>query len=497
MRWVILLIGITGLELLAQPQPTVQAQTYLLAQKKRIAQKVLQQVGATYGFTLLQLPKLVVYARNKDKRKKNNHVARLELAPNTFQQATESLQRSRILIDEELIDICQAVDSSGSALAFVLSHEMAHFYRQHDTFRGFAEKTSSNKPAISNNLSLQQEQEADETGLLFAYLAGYDSGPVLNKVLDGIYAYYGISDPAPGYPNKADRQRRTDLHTPEFRDYGYLFAIGHMLYCREEFAEAARCFERVYTRYPLRESYLNFGTCRLQEVFRRRKKTTLNYFALPFEVDPRNRLLRLNERAEDTPLPVADLLAEADEAFRQAIAINKHYRIAYLHQAIGELLAEPTNPYGAMSTLQKLRVQTGPTLPPNAYLIEAIAQQSLGNRSQANKSFQTAVDRHAYQIPYNKKVFDAISRGTTHTLQRPWLGLRTERPDLTILGCQAGTSRLVEVDAVPATIRWMDSLLIEMREPEPFIVARYGQVGSVIYLEVDLRPQTLFFRFKR
>lgn len=456
------------------------AQTTVPAWKVTFANQVLREVGAAYGFGLLELPKLVIFPV---RGKTNNRIAKLELVLPSAKGPADNLDRSRLLMDEDLFDVCREADkNSGAALAFVLAHEMAHFYLRHATFRNFA---GQKQATVAEAESSQQEGEADQKGLLFAYLAGYDPEPVLDALFDKLYGRYNLADRLPGYPAKTARQQATKRSAPEFRTYGYLFAVGHALYCRETFAEAARCFEYVYTRYPLKEAYNNFGVCRLQEVLRLKKKTPMSYFALPFEVDPRNRLLRLSERGNATDGAVTPLLDEASAAFRQAIAMDKIYQPAYLNGAIAGLLAD--NPYLALGVLDELMQQPGQVLPPNGYLIRGMAHCALGDWAQAESGISLAVARKAYQAAYNGRIFRAIRQGVVTTMRQPWQRLQQQSPKPAAMGCQSGGMLLQEVEAAPARFAFTTQL-IEQTNPRPFIVVDYGQMGAETYFRVKLEP---------
>ncbi|RYC70051.1 hypothetical protein EQG79_09275 [Spirosoma sordidisoli] len=474
----------------AQP---VLAQPVTLSDKKATANQVLEQIGAAYGYSVLELPKLVMHARNKN----NRRIAYLEMIALRQQQSATRMDRSRLFMDEELFDICMALDierarRKGTTLSFVLSHEIAHFYHRHNTYRSFADL---NIGVMPETLSRQQESQADQTGLLFAYLAGYNPEPMLDALFDAIYTHYRLDDKLWGYPTKSERQQNAKLRATEFSVYGHLFALGQALYCREQFPEAARCFEYVFTRYPLKEAYNNFGVCRLQQLTRFRKKDNISYFALPFEVDPHNRLLGLSERSGTvTSSELASWSKEADAAFTRAIELDVTYKQAYLNQSIGALLAN--NTFLVLGILTTMTQKTGQPLPPNGHLIKGMAYAAMANWPNVQQCFDQPGTQRAYQIAYNKLVAQAIRQHKLVTLRKTWQRLQTRPSAPQLLYCQTKHVLLQEIDQAPASVRWPGNYLMELTsDPPPFISVDSKQVGKALFFRVKMGDslQPLYF----
>ncbi|MBO0950912.1 hypothetical protein [Fibrella forsythiae] len=479
---VILLLGTW----LGQP---LQAQTLTFHEKEAFANQVLERIGAAYGFDVLGLPKLVVYP----KRANNRHIAHLQMIEAWLRQPDYSLYRSRLIMDEALFDLCAAIDKkgvsdAGTALAFVLSHEMAHFYHRHATFRSFADQKSAPMP---EKISIDQESQADQTGLLFAYMAGFDPEPVLEQLFNSLYTTYQLADKLWGYPTKADRQHTTRTKAVEFRNFGNLFAVGHALYCHERFPEAARCFEYVFTRYPLKEAFNNFGVCRLQQLIRSRKKDALSYFAFPFEVDPRNRLLQMGERSGLPPGPEqATWIKDADIAFGRAIGLDAAYRPAYLNQAQAALLS--TNAFLSIGILTNMTQKTSQPLPPNGYLIQGMAYSALGDWPKANQNFSLAVKKGAFQAHFNGEVAQLIRTKQQNAARHP-LPKPLQRKSDQSLGCQTGGLLLQEVNDPPAAITWSGNYLMELSTPRPFITIESERTKTDTFFRVKLGRDTLYF----
>ena len=113
-----------------------------------------------------------------------------------------------LIIDEKIYDLCVSFGADSlNALASIVGHELAHFYRDHHAIDGFAgftetEETVETSAWISANRKASLEAEADYFGTYYAFQAGFDPFDVLPKVLLKIYQEYEFPDQLEGYPAK-------------------------------------------------------------------------------------------------------------------------------------------------------------------------------------------------------------------------------------------------------------------------------------------------------
>ena len=111
----------------------------------------------------------------------------------------ESIPSRRVILEESLFDLF--VQKFGTkkdhALAVVLGHELAHYYKDHPPTSHFAAKTP--------NQSIQYEGEADYFGVFYGSLAGYQTITYMPQVLELIYKAYKLPDELMGYQSKKDR----------------------------------------------------------------------------------------------------------------------------------------------------------------------------------------------------------------------------------------------------------------------------------------------------
>ncbi len=178
----------------------------------------------------------------------------LELLPNASQDKIIAQYYANptpvIKIDEKLFDICMDMGADSlNALSIILSHELAHYYNDHNWCSDFAfavRNTPVGKKIKSESKEdkIIHEKEADNFGLYHSCIAGYHPFNIYDKLLDKIYAAYKLPDSMPDYPTKDIRkeigkqaqERITKLY-PEF-------TTGKAAIIRGDYDTAIQCFKR-------------------------------------------------------------------------------------------------------------------------------------------------------------------------------------------------------------------------------------------------------------
>jgi hypothetical protein len=125
-----------------------------------------------------------------------------------------SPQQHRLTLEERAYDLCveQGADSL-DALAFVLGHELAHFYENHgwvgDFGNGFADlQVGQAMQVVERSLEqmIEVEAQADYVSGFYGYMAGYNTLDVAPELLQRIYQAYDLGDHILGYPTLSERQ---------------------------------------------------------------------------------------------------------------------------------------------------------------------------------------------------------------------------------------------------------------------------------------------------
>src|SRR5690606_9520990 len=140
-------------------------------------------------------------------------------------------------------DICETMGANAeSALAFIIGHELTHFYQQHDWEEaGFGTTFLAEKNIFTKHT--YHEEEADMYGAFVAHLAGYNTLEIVSGLLDKIYKEYKLAIKMDNYPTLGERKAVTNKVREKieklieiYDNANYFAALGwHM--------QAVHCYE--------------------------------------------------------------------------------------------------------------------------------------------------------------------------------------------------------------------------------------------------------------
>ena len=159
-------------------------------------------------------------------------------------------------------------------LAIVLGHELAHHVLGHSKGTSFEYRISSTArklgfrgdlPTIMDATTQVLEAQADQYGILYAALAGYDvsaAADVYDKVL--------VSDDDPTHPPKAERQQKFQERLQNILDAVDAFNAGVDYTVRGQLTSAAMVFQELLQNdFRTHDIYHNLGTVHHQLAFRK------------------------------------------------------------------------------------------------------------------------------------------------------------------------------------------------------------------------------------
>ena len=298
-----------------------------------------------------------------------------------------------IVISRQVLDICyKEPDKGDDRLAFILAHEIAHELKDdfwHLKFFQAVELSEKGAPAdkaaidevrtIANKSQepLLKEMQCDESGIIYASMAGFDTRAiVLGDGQVNFFKYFAAAlDPEnirgtvrdPEHPTPDARAAAVKARMTQVLEYVDLFDLGLLFYRTGDYEKAAALFSEFLRYYPGREVYHDLAACHHQTALRcyREWKGADKDFpyklSLPVESETRARKIVLRDApAPDWEARFKEEIAKAVEYYRQALALDPSYWLAANNLGCALMLQE--NPYEAVAALQKA-LQAAPDSP--------------------------------------------------------------------------------------------------------------------------------------
>lgn len=267
-----------------------------LIEEQQLAETILKKLFNTYGNFVYPIPpKIEVVAEKK-------RVAAF----------VADKQSGKIILEKAVFDICKSFGKDAeSALAFVIGHELGHFYER-----------TNNKGFATNYLkwthTQKEEEKADILGVFCAYLADYKTTSIVPQLIEKIYAEYGLMDKKDnlyGYPTFKVRQASAQNVQAKVDELIHLFDTANYLSTVGKYKLAASSYQYILQFYKGREIYNNLGVNYALEAMNFTKKN-VDIYLYPFEIDAQTRLRRpkIDRGGED--------LTKAEQAYRMQMLDN-------------------------------------------------------------------------------------------------------------------------------------------------------------------------------
>ena len=285
-----------------------------------------------------------------------------------------------LAVEDKAFDICMTFgDRSKEALALLIGHELGHFRYNHqwgkDFSSSFALADIEDKLAEANTKLSELkyfETQADHSGGVSCYLAGYDISGLGEPLLKKIYTEYELPSESPKYPSLKDRISLSQQNDSIIGKLIRVFETGNYAMLVGEYGEAIKCFEFVLNKgFKSREMYNNLGACALLKAIGLIGKEKVKY-VYPVEIDVESRIKDAHKGFSDE---AKGLLTKAKDYFKIAVQLDKNYSTGYInlacaHSLDGEL---EDGKYNASKALKILSANNNdPTYLANANIVMAI-----------------------------------------------------------------------------------------------------------------------------
>jgi Peptidase family M48. len=267
-------------------------------------------------------------------------------------------EENAIYLGEKAFEVCETFgEQSESAIAFLLGHELSHYYEKHAWRKSFAYKNSDlgaltqldtlyksilgdvADPSLRGKLlrfdtlihlwdKAQLEAQADYLGGFLAYTAGYGAFFRGDELIAKLYKAFGMPDQLDGYLSRNERQAFSKKAAQQLSDLVDIFEMANLLTAVGEYEEAYRFYRKVLTEYQSREVYNNVGAAATLHA--------LKYFTaqeLPYRYPVQLDLEMANSRGGEEIAIRKKLLEQAVQHFDAAISLDPGYAPALLNKA--------------------------------------------------------------------------------------------------------------------------------------------------------------------
>lgn len=322
----------------------------------------------------------------------------------------QSSQRSHDAIEmgEGVLNLCLDMPSGHKeAVAFLLGHELAHFYKNHGWIGEFGLQAAG-LPALSTAQLTIYEGQADLFGGFFSQMAGLGKPGIPEKITEAIYSYFNLSDPRPGYlPLKAriqlikEAENKLRRLVPLFETANYMFVLNHH-------KPSTVVFQYIAQQFQSREILNNIGVSLLAQSIPL-LSVEQQSFAYPFELDPETRLAspKVEFFGFDGGGGELDrLLSEAERFFKQAQLRDPNYLPSFINEATTWLLKGNVDYAWAISqrALAMAQQKDDSHAAADSKIIMGIAVMMKGNPGKARELFLEAKPGNSIYAELNLKV---------------------------------------------------------------------------------------------
>lgn len=183
--------------------------------------------------------------------------------------ATYTAEDNQIYIDQAAIEVCRSLAGQfESALAFIIGHELTHFYQAHEwRASGFASQYLLETKDF--NQHQDHEKQADIYGGFIAYQAGYNVFALVPDLLEALYEAYQI-DPNQDqvYPSLAKRKQLTAQALALSGDLINIYRAANYLTALGVYDEAYQMYAYINQSIRFKELFNNMGVCSLYQYFK-------------------------------------------------------------------------------------------------------------------------------------------------------------------------------------------------------------------------------------
>jgi tetratricopeptide (TPR) repeat protein len=261
-------------------------------------------------------------------------------------------ERNTIELEVPAIKICLSLGKDSlNSLAFLLGHELGHFYRNHSFLKEAAssyagmdigEKLAAAKVAIDTTIKC--ETEADEFACYYSQMAGF-SISAADTLIRAIYRGYKLRDSISLYPTLNERCGIANEVQNRMKDLHKVFNLANLMMMGNDCETAEILYQYILNQnFGSREVKNNLGVCMAMQGLRFTSDRLKNV-VFPFMLDPFSRAAEgVRSILTEDSLKAVDYFKQAEIYFSDAATLDKKYYPAQINMAVIKALMGKPKP---------------------------------------------------------------------------------------------------------------------------------------------------------
>lgn len=319
-----------------------------------------------------------------------------------------------LAVETKAFDICMSfgADKGRAALALLIGHELGHFRYNHHWGKDFASSFAMADIEEANTKLTElkfYETQADQSGGVYCYLAGYDIGGLTEPLFKKIYKEYGLPEEIPKYPSLTQRIEIANQNDSVIKSVIRVYEAGTYALMIGQYDEAKRCLDFAINKgFKSREVYNNAGVSFLLSAMDKIGKETVRY-AYPVEIDVE---ARIRQNTKGFSKEIDAMIKRSVELFKLATDLDPDYFSGYINMACAHSLLKQYEDAEYMATKAKKIAETlvdangiSKTL-----VIQGIIADQKGDKSKAKSLLKEAGEKNkSYLAEANLAILDGKS----------------------------------------------------------------------------------------